>query len=115
MVGSALVAASLVRHLLWLLCCPPLGTLLLVVYDDTSNLLSSNLVFPGHFHAIRPGRGPGGPGLGTGGNRKAFRTHQGITEHVQRRSVQNGFPFGFLRKVLMFVSTFSMLGITEHV
>ena len=50
-----------------------------------------------------------------GGNRKVLRDHQGITEHVQRRSVQNGFAFGFLRTVLMFMSIFNMLGFTEHV
>ena len=56
-------------------------------------------------------RGP----VTTGGNGKVLRNHQGITKRVQRRSVQNGFPFGFLRKVLMFLSTFNMLGITGHV
>ena len=105
----------LVRRSLRLFCCPPLGVLLLVVYDGTGNLVSSDLVFPGYFHAIRPGRGPDGLGLGTGGNRKVHRDHKSITEHVQQRSVQNGFPFGFLRKVLMFMSNFNMLGITEHV
>ena len=96
----------LVRRLLRLLCCPPLGALLLVVYDGTGNLVSSDLVFPGYFHSIRPSRGPGSLGLGTGGTRKVLRNPQGVTEHVKRRSVQNGFPFGFLRQVLMFMSTF---------
>lgn len=49
----------------------------------------------------------------TGGNRKVLRDHQGVTEHVKWSSVQNGFPFGFLRKVLMFLSTFNLLGITK--
>ena len=53
----------------------------------------------------------------TGGNRKVLHGHLGITEHVQRRSVQNGFPFRLLREVLLFMSTFffNLLGITEHV
>ena len=106
MVGSVLVAAFLVRRSLWLLCCQPLGVLLLVVYNDSGNLVSSDLVFPDYFHAIRPGRGPGSPGLGSGGNREVLRDHQGITEYVQRRSVQTGFPFEFLRKLLMFMSIF---------
>lgn len=37
-------------------------------------------------------------------NRKVLCADQGITEHVSWRSVQNGFPFGFLRQVLMFLS-----------
>ena len=48
----------------------------------------------------------------TGGNRQVLHDHQGITEHVPWRFVLNGFPFGFLRTVLMFMSTFNMLGIT---
>ena len=45
MVGSALVAASLARRLLRLLCYPPLGALLLVVYAGSGNLVSFDLVF----------------------------------------------------------------------
>lgn len=114
MVGSALVVASLVRRSLRLLCCLPLGALLLFVYDGSGNWVSSDLAFAGYFHAIRPGRGPGGPGLGRGGNREVLRDHQGITKHIQQRSVQTGIPFRFLRKVLMFLSISNMLGITEH-
>ena len=32
----------------------------------------------------------------TGGNKKVLCNHQGITEHVQRRSVKHGFHFGCL-------------------
>ena len=55
------------------------------------------------------------PGFTLGFTGQCFAIIQGITEHVQRRSVQNGFPFRFLRTVLMFMSIFNMLGFTEHV
>ena len=100
MVGSALVAASLL---------PTIGRTAACCLRWLRQLGFLRSCFPGYFHAIRPGRGPGSPGLGSGGNREVLRDHQGITVYVQRRSVQTGIPFGFHRKVLMFMSIFFFL------
>ena len=109
--GWVCVSSCLLRRSLRLLCCVPLGALLLVVYNRTGTLVSSAPLFPGYYYALRPGRGPGGTGPGTGGaspNRKVLRTTiqgitsrvhpgsltQGITAPVQRRAVP-GFTLGF--------------------